>query len=96
MNKLLTIDDLSVRWQVSKSTIRNYIASGKLTKVELLNDTRFSLSYIEAIENQTEGPKSFREICLEKELDKLKVENQRLVAKIGQVIGDLSGELIRV
>lgn len=91
MSKLLTIDDLAVRWQVSKSTIRNYIASGKLTRVELLNDTRFSEDYIKSIENQTDAPKSFREITLEKELDRLKTENQRLTGIIGKVVGELTG-----
>ncbi|GAA0115231.1 histidine kinase [Clostridium senegalense] len=88
--KLLTIDDLMKRWQVSRRTINTYMKNGIITKVPGLDCVRFNPKQIELVEGKTEERKTWKQIELEEENNSLKAEIDRLNNIIGQVIGNLS------
>lgn len=91
--KLLTIKDLSIRWQVTEQTINKYIKDGVIEKVPSLPCIRFRADYIETIENNQDHCKTYNEILLEKKLEIASKENKELKKRIGNLIGELSGIL---
>ena len=50
--KLLSYKDLSERWQIPINTLRYWVMEKKLKPIKLGILVRFSLSYIEDIENR--------------------------------------------
>ena len=50
MDKLLTVKDLALRWQVTERTIREWIKSDKIKVCKDVPTPRFSLSYILKLE----------------------------------------------
>ena len=94
-DKLFTQTDLAQRWQVSKTTIENWRKDGVLQPSKGIPAIRFSLPYILELEGVTlEQFSPLLKRKMEKELKKLKEENDhlkgilsRILAETSQVIG---------
>ena len=52
MEKLLTYEDLSERWQKPKGVLRNLVMNKKLRPIKLGASVRFKKEYIEEIERK--------------------------------------------
>lgn len=88
--RLLTIKDLADRWQTSEQTIRNYLNDGTISSIKNLPVIRFSVEYIESIEMDIGSKKTPYELRLEKELEKVTNELDRVKKLIISSIGRLS------
>ena len=79
METLLTMSDVAKRWQLHPSTIRNWVNDGTLTPVKGIPTVRFSLSYIQKIEEvQIDKLSPLERKRLENEIERLQQENERL------------------
>ena len=93
MDKLLTVKDLALRWQVTERTIREWIKDNKIKVCKDVPTPRFSESYIlklEGVELDKYSPLEFKR--QQKELESLKEENKQLkeILREYQVIGSKS------
>lgn len=91
MGKLLTQQDLAKRWQVSKKTIENYRHDGILQPVKGIPAIRFTEEHIlelEGVELQKVSPLQVRR--LERELEEVKRENEKLKGIIARVLAETS------
>lgn len=76
---LLTVEDLAKRWQVNERTIRKYIENGTLGPCKNVPGIRFNPVYIEELEGiEIEKHSSYEFRILEKNMEKLKMENEEL------------------
>lgn len=78
-DKLLTMADVARRWQVHHTTIRNWVNDGKIQTIKGIPSPRFSLEYIQRIEEVK--PDRFSPLerkRLELEIERLKQENEKL------------------
>lgn len=93
MDKLLTVKDLALRWQVTERTIREWIKSDKIKVCKDVPTPRFSESYILKLEGVELDKYSLLEFKrLQKELESIKEENKQLkeILREYQVIGSKS------
>ncbi len=98
MDKLLTQQDLADRWQVTTNTIRDWrLQGGVITPVKGIPAIRFTEQHIQELEGGVEleriSPLQVKR--LERELEEVKAENEKLkggilsniLAETSQVIG---------
>ena len=91
MNELLTQAELAERWKVTEESIRNWRNQGILQPVKGIPVIRFSVPYIlemEGVKLDQYSPLLKRR--MEREMDELKKENQRLKKIIGNVLAETS------
>jgi len=91
LDKLLTQEDLAKRWQVTVSTITNWRNAGILQPVKGLPVIRFHPSYIaelEGVKMEKTSPLYARK--LERRIEELEQENQRLKGIIAKVLAEVS------
>ena len=78
-DKLLTVRDLSERWQVSEKTIRSYIENETLVPCKGIPSIRFSYQYILMLEGiELEKFTQLQRKQMQKEIDSLKQQNEIL------------------
>jgi len=91
MDKLLTQQDLAERWQVTTTTIRDYRLQGIISPVKGIPAIRFTEQHIaelEGIDLKKVSPLQVRR--LERELDEVKAENEKLKGIISNVLSETS------
>lgn len=90
-DKLLTQQDLAKRWQVTVATIENYRKEGILQPVKGIPVIRFSLHYILELEGvKLEQFSPILKRRMEREIEELRQENQRLKEIIGGALAVMS------
>lgn len=90
-DKLLTQKDLAERWQVTVDTITNWRKEGILQPVEGLPAIRFHPKHItelEGVKLEKISPLYVRK--LERELEKIKKENDELKGILSKVLAETS------
>jgi hypothetical protein len=90
-DKLLTQAELAERWKVTEESIRNWRNQGILQPVKGIPVIRFSVPYIlemEGVKLEQFSPLVKRR--MEREVEDLKRENQRLKKIIGNVLAETS------
>ena len=90
-NKLLTQKDLAERWQVTEETIRNWRNEGLIQTAKGVPVIRFTMQHIlelEGVKLEKFSPLLKRK--MERELEELREENQRLKKIIGNVLAETS------
>jgi hypothetical protein len=91
MDKLLTQDDLAERWQVSKRSIENWRKEGILQPVKGIPAIRFSPEYIAELEGvKLEKTSPLQVKRLERELEEMKRENEKLKGIISNILAETS------
>ena len=91
IDKLLTQKDLAERWQVSEQTIRIWRQEGIIQPVKGIPVPRFSMQHI--LELEGEELEKFSPILkkqMEREIEKLQEENQRLKNILGRILAEAS------
>ena len=89
--KLLTQAELAERWKVTEESIRNWRNQGILQPVKGIPVIRFSMPYVlelEGVKLEQFSPLVKRR--MERELEDLRKENQRLKKIIGNVLAETS------
>lgn len=77
--KLLTVAELSIRWQRDEATIRRYVREGTLTPCEGVPGMMFHPEYISKLEGvELERFSPLEKRRLERELESATIENKRL------------------
>ncbi len=90
-NKLLTQKDLAERWQVTEESIRNWRNEGIIQTAKGVPVIRFTMQHILELEGvQLEKFSPLLKRRMEKELEELREENQRLKKIIGNVLAETS------
>ncbi|PIH05219.1 histidine kinase [Clostridium combesii] len=90
-NKLLTQKDLAERWQVSIKAIETYRQQGIITPVESLPSIRFNLQHIAELEGtKLERFSPLERRRMEREMESLKQENEKLKGILSKVLSDVS------
>lgn len=86
MDKLLTAEEVASIFQIDITTVHKMVKDGKLQKVELgIKNYRFNKDYIMSLcEPRSEG-KTWNEIRLEKEVEKLKMQLDKLKGDLGAI-----------
>ncbi|NLL35651.1 MAG: helix-turn-helix domain-containing protein [Clostridiales bacterium] len=90
-NKLLTQKDLAERWQVTEESIRNWRNEGIIQTAKGVPVIRFTMQHIlelEGVKLEKFSPLLKRK--MERELEELREENQRLKKIIGNVLAETS------
>lgn len=87
MDRLLTKQDLSERWQLSCSAIDNYIREGIIIPVHGLKVVRFNPLYIQEIEGTIPEPITWIEKKLQKENELLREKISKLEKAIANIMG---------
>jgi DNA-binding transcriptional MerR regulator len=91
MKDLLTQSELAQRWQVTEETIRNWRNQGIIQPVKGLPVIRFTMQHILELEGvKLEQFSPLLKRRMEKELEELREENQRLKKIIGNVLAETS------
>lgn len=91
MNKLLTQKDLADRWQVSVKAIESYRQQGIIIPVEGIPSIRFNPQQIAELEGtKLERFSPLERKRMERELEKLKQENQQLKNILSKTLADLA------
>ena len=89
--KLLTQAELAERWQVTEESIRNWRNQGILQPAKGIPVIRFSVPYILELEGvRLEQFSPLLKRRMEREMEELKRENQRLKKIIGNVLAETS------
>jgi len=91
MEKLLTQQDLADRWQVTKKTIENYRLEGILKPCKGIPTIRFTEQHIlelEGVKLEKISPLMYKK--LERELEEVKSQNERLKEVLGNVLTETS------
>lgn len=83
---LLTKEDVMERWQISLSTVDNYIREGILVPITGIKVIRFNERYIEEIEGNIYEPTTWVERKLQKENELLKDEIYKLQKVIAEIM----------
>ncbi|MBY6878763.1 histidine kinase [Clostridium botulinum] len=90
-NKLLTQKDLAERWQVSIKAIESYRQQGLITPVEGLPSIRFNPQHIAELEGtKLERFSPLERKRMEREIENLKQENEKLKGILSKVLSDVS------
>lgn len=88
---LLTKKDLAARWQISERTVDTYIKDKVVTPIKDLPVIRFTEQHIAELEGVKIDKLSPRERRrLEFEIEKLRVENEKLKGIISRVLTETS------
>lgn len=93
MKTLLSVKDLSDRWDYSETKIREMVTEGKLKRWEFDEKSiRFSLAYIEKLEKLDDKDRMspFERKKLELEIERLNKENERFKGIISKVLTNVS------
>ena len=91
MEKLLTQQDLAERWQVSLKSIETYRKEGIITPVPKIPSIRFNPEQIAELEGtKLERFSPLERKKLERELERLKQENERLKGIVSKVLSEVS------
>ena len=91
MKDLLTQSELAQRWQVSEESIRNWRNEGIIQAAKGVPVIRFTMQHIlelEGVKLEKFSPLLKRK--MERELEELREENQRLKKIIGNVLAETS------
>lgn len=97
MEKLLTQQDLANRWQVSVRAIENWRKDGVLQPAKGLPVIRFTPEYIaelEGVEFKKTSPLQVKR--MEKELENLRLENEKLKGVIARVLAETTGAITTI
>lgn len=90
-NKLLTQKDLAERWQVTEESIRNWRNEGIIQTAKGVPVIRFTLQHILELEGvKLEQFSPLLKRRMERELEELREENQRLKKIIGNMLAEAS------
>ena len=90
-NKLITQKDLAERWQMSVKSIESYRQQGLITPVEGLPAIRFNPQHIAELEGtKLERFSPLERKRMERELEQLKQENEKLKGILSKVLSDVS------
>lgn len=96
LNKLLTQKDLAERWQVSVKAIESYRQQGIITPVEGIPSIRFNPQHIAELEGtKIERFSPLERRRMERELEGLRQENEKLKGILSNVLRDVS-EVIKL
>jgi hypothetical protein len=91
MKDLLTQSELAQRWQVTEESIRNWRNQGIIQPVKGLPVIRFTMQHILELEGvKLEQFSPLLKRRMERELEELREENQRLKKIIGNVLAETS------
>ena len=91
MDKLLSQKDLAERWQVTEESIRNWRNQGIIQPVKGLPALRFTMQHILELEGvKLEQFSPLLKRRMERELEELREENQRLKKIIGNMLAEAS------
>ncbi len=91
MNKLLTQKDLAERWQISIKAIESYRQQGIITPVPGIPSIRFNSQHILELEGtKLERFSPIERRKLEREIEILKQENEKLKSILSKVLSDLA------
>lgn len=91
MEKLLTQKDLAERWQVSVKAIEGYRKEGIITPVHGIPSIRFNPQQILELEGtKLERFSPLERRRMEKELEQLKQENEKLKGILSQTLANLA------
>lgn len=91
MRTVLTQQELAERWGVTVKTITEYRQDGILTPIKGIPAIRFSKKYIEELEGvEIEKFSPLERKKLEREIEKLNFENQKLRSIVGNVLNESS------
>ncbi len=96
MEKLLTQQDLAKRWQVTVRAIENWRKDGVLQPAKGLPVIRFAPQYIaelEGVDLKKTSPLAVKR--LEREIEQLQQENERLKGVIARVLAETTGAMAR-
>jgi DNA-binding transcriptional MerR regulator len=89
--KLLTQAELAERWKVTEESIRNWRNQGILQPVKGIPVIRFSMPYILELEGvKLEQFSPLLKRRMEREMEELRKENQKLKKIIGNVLAETS------
>ena len=90
-NKLLTQKDLAERWQVTEESIRNWRNEGIIQTAKGVPVIRFTMQHILELEGvKLEQFSPLLKRRMERELEELREENQRLKKIIGNMLAEAS------
>lgn len=90
-NKLLTQKDLAKRWQMSIKSIEEYRKAGILPVVEGIPAIRFNIKTILELEGtKIERFSPIERRYMERELENLKQENEKLKNVLSKTLADLA------
>ena len=91
MDKLLSQKDLAERWQVTEESIRNWRNQGIIQPVKGLPVIRFTMQHILELEGvKLEQFSPLLKRRMERELEELREENQKLKKIIGNILAETS------
>jgi DNA-binding transcriptional MerR regulator len=91
VDKLLSQKDLAERWQVTEESIRNWRNEGIIQAAKGVPVIRFTMQHILELEGvKLEQFSPLLKRRMEKELEELREENQRLKKIIGNVLAETS------
>lgn len=91
MDKLLTQKDLAERWQVTEESIRNWRNEGIIQTAKGVPVIRFAMQHILELEGvKLEQFSPLLKRRMERELEELREENQRLKKIIGNMLAEAS------
>ncbi|APH24901.1 histidine kinase [Clostridium botulinum] len=91
MDKLLTQKDLAERWQISIKAIESYRQQGLITPIEGLPSIRFNPQHIAELEGtKLERFSPLERRRMERELEQLKQENEKLKGILSQTLANLA------
>ncbi|HDK7179182.1 TPA: histidine kinase [Clostridium botulinum] len=90
-HKLLTQKDLAERWQISIKAIESYRQQGLITPIEGLPSIRFNPQHIAELEGtKLERFSPLERRRMERELEQLKQENEKLKGILSQTLANLA------
>ncbi|MBE1302894.1 histidine kinase [Clostridium botulinum] len=90
-HKLLTQKDLAERWQISVKAIESYRQQGLITPIEGLPSIRFNPQHIAELEGtKLERFSPLERRRMERELEQLKQENEKLKGILSQTLANLA------
>lgn len=91
MDKLLSQKDLAERWQVTEESIRKWRSEGIIHQAKGLPVIRFTMQHILELEGvQLEKFSPLLKRKLEREIEELQEENQKLKRIIGNMLAEAS------
>lgn len=91
MDKLFTQQDLAERWQVSVKAIESYRKEGVITPVPGIPSIRFNPQHILELEGtKLERFSPLERKKLEREIETLKQENEKLKRILSQTLANLA------
>lgn len=91
MDSLLTQKELAERWQVSEESIRNWRNEGIIQQAKGVPVIRFTMQHILELEGvKLEQFSPLLKRRMEREMEELREENQKLKKIIGNILAETS------